>query len=255
MNSEFWGPHAWIFLHTISFWYPKEPSQMDKENMYNFIQSFSKVIPCGICRDNFNKHKEECDLFRALQSRSLFVEWMYKMHDKVNKMVGKESPPLSYVKAFYESKRAGVKKQNIDRNIINRLMEVFENTLWNYQFYTLIEETLMTSLVNDIKQYLLKYYKNNENTKKDKDELLMLIEKYINEEIDSGDKDKYMIQIEIINEIINKLRNVSDDIIEIKGGTIYKKKSIKSRKMSQKRKSRKMSQKRKSKNKNKIKIK
>jgi hypothetical protein len=119
-------------------------------------------------------------------------------------------------------------------------MEVFENTLWNYQFYTLIEETLMTSLVNDIKQYLLKYYKNNENRKKDKDELLMLIEKYINEEIDSGDKDKYMIQIEIINEIINKLRNVSDDIIEIKGGTIYKKKSRKSKlKKSKKRKSKK----------------
>lgn len=232
MNSEFWGPHAWIFLHTISFWYPKEPSQEDKENMYNFIQSFSKVIPCGICRDNFNKHKEECDLFRALGSRSLFIEWMYKMHDKVNKMVGKESPPLSYVKAFYESKRAGTKKNNIDRNIINRLLKVFEDLIYS-QNYTIIEKNLMDTLLDEIKIFMLKYYKNNENTKKDKEELLMLIEKYINEEMDNDDKEKYTIQINTINDIINKLKQTTDEILEIKGGKFSKtkrKSSLKKRK-------------------------
>ena len=30
MNPKFWGPHGWIFLHTVTMNYPKEPNNQDK---------------------------------------------------------------------------------------------------------------------------------------------------------------------------------------------------------------------------------
>jgi len=37
MRADIWGPHAWIFLHSISLEYPDNPTNIDKNNMKNFI--------------------------------------------------------------------------------------------------------------------------------------------------------------------------------------------------------------------------
>jgi len=54
MNPEVWGPHTWIFLHSISLNYPKCPTRKDKDNMRNFIVSLKGVLPCDNCKENFN---------------------------------------------------------------------------------------------------------------------------------------------------------------------------------------------------------
>ena len=36
MNSSIWGPHAWHFIHAVSFTYPLQPTQQDRENYYEF---------------------------------------------------------------------------------------------------------------------------------------------------------------------------------------------------------------------------
>ena len=46
MNPEVWGPGAWKFLHSITFYYPKEPTSRDKEYHAKFFTSLQFVIPC-----------------------------------------------------------------------------------------------------------------------------------------------------------------------------------------------------------------
>jgi len=46
MNPKFWGPHAWIFLHSVTMNYPKEPNNQDKTLYRNFFSSLKRVLPC-----------------------------------------------------------------------------------------------------------------------------------------------------------------------------------------------------------------
>jgi hypothetical protein len=52
MITSAWGSCAWLFLHTISFNYPVNPTNENKKDYFNFIVNLTKVLPCGKCRDN-----------------------------------------------------------------------------------------------------------------------------------------------------------------------------------------------------------
>ena len=99
MRPEIWGPHAWIFLHSITLEYPEEPSLIDKENMIMFINSLGNVLPCSKCRDNFKTHLKKYPLSdQALSSRKNLVKWLIDIHNCVNKI--KKCNELSYEEAL-----------------------------------------------------------------------------------------------------------------------------------------------------------
>ena len=37
MEAKIWGPHAWIFLHSITMAYPENPTDNDKKYMKIFL--------------------------------------------------------------------------------------------------------------------------------------------------------------------------------------------------------------------------
>ena len=39
MKPEVWGPHAWIFLHSITFNYPDNPTDDEKKHYKNFFEN------------------------------------------------------------------------------------------------------------------------------------------------------------------------------------------------------------------------
>ena len=91
MKPEVWGPHAWIFLHSITLEYPNNPSSDDKLNVKNFMNSLGKVIPCQKCKVNFNNHLEKNPLTdEILMSKSNLVKWLIDIHNSVNKMNNKK---------------------------------------------------------------------------------------------------------------------------------------------------------------------
>lgn len=102
MNPNVWGPHAWIFLHSITFTYPNNPTAENKMNMYNFFSNLGSVLPCDKCKINFSKHLEKHPLNnRVLCSRGNLVKWLIDIHNDVNSYTGK--PKMSYynVEQFY----------------------------------------------------------------------------------------------------------------------------------------------------------
>lgn len=92
MLTSVWGPGLWFFLHTISFNYPHRPTSEQKKHYRDFILQLKYILPCRYCRDNLKKNLKKLPLQnKDLKNREAFSRWLYKLHELVNKMLGKKS--------------------------------------------------------------------------------------------------------------------------------------------------------------------
>jgi len=108
MMTSIWGPAMWHALHTISFDYPVHPTSEEKKHYKDFIESLKYVLPCKYCRTNLTNNLKiypirECHM----KNRDTFSRYVYKLHEFINKMLGKKSG-LSYcdVRERYEHFRS-----------------------------------------------------------------------------------------------------------------------------------------------------
>lgn len=108
MLTTVWGPAMWHSLHTISFNYPVKPTQKEKKDYRRFILNLQNVLPCRYCRENLKRNFKAHPLKMCdMKDRDSFSRYIYKLHEVVNKMLGKKSG-LSYcdVRERYEHFRA-----------------------------------------------------------------------------------------------------------------------------------------------------
>ncbi len=92
MMTSVWGPSLWHSMHIISFNYPVEPTNKDKENYMRFYKSIGDVLPCRYCRENFIKNLKKVPLtIETMKSRDSLSKWVYELHEEINKMLGKNS--------------------------------------------------------------------------------------------------------------------------------------------------------------------
>jgi hypothetical protein len=108
MLTAVWGPSLWHYLHTMSFNYPIHPTESEKTHYKEFILSLQHVLPCKYCRDNLKKNFKAHPLKNCnMKNRETYSKYVYKLHEIVNKMLGKKSG-LSYcdVRERYEHFRA-----------------------------------------------------------------------------------------------------------------------------------------------------
>ena len=114
MLTSVWGPGLWHSLHSISFNYPLNPTQDEKKNYRRFILQLEHVLPCKYCRMNFKENLKCLPLqMKHMKNRATFSKYVYKLHEHINKMLGKKSG-LSYAKVRerYEHFRARCTKKN-----------------------------------------------------------------------------------------------------------------------------------------------
>jgi len=92
MLTSVWGPSLWHYLHTMSFNYPVKPTKKEKKHYRQFIMNLRNVLPCKYCRMNLRKNLKDLPLRdKDLKNRHTFSLWMYKLHEHINKMLGKKS--------------------------------------------------------------------------------------------------------------------------------------------------------------------
>lgn len=106
--TSIWGPAMWHYLHTMSFNYPVEPTEKNKEDYRNFVINLKNVLPCKYCRINLEKNLKELPLnMSEMKNRASFSLYIYNLHELINKMLGKKSG-LTYedVRERYEHFRA-----------------------------------------------------------------------------------------------------------------------------------------------------
>lgn len=94
MEPTIWGPHAWIFLHSITLGYPEYPTDRDKQNFKNFFENLGYILPCDKCRFNYVEHMKKYNLDNALGSRDELIKWLVNIHNEVNNLNNKSS--MSY---------------------------------------------------------------------------------------------------------------------------------------------------------------
>jgi hypothetical protein len=114
MLTSVWGPPMWHFLHTMSFNYPVSPTAEDKKNYSDFIYNLRYVLPCKYCRINLTSNLKANPLLDChLKSREAFSKFIYRLHEIVNKRLGKKSG-LSYcdVQERYEHFRSRCTKND-----------------------------------------------------------------------------------------------------------------------------------------------
>ena len=108
MLTTVWGPSTWHLLHTMSFNYPVNPTCDEKQKYRDFILSLQYVLPCGKCRKNLKNNFKKLPLKMChMENRAKFSLYVYRLHELVNKMLGKQSG-LSYadVRERYEHFRS-----------------------------------------------------------------------------------------------------------------------------------------------------
>ena len=95
-NNNIWGPPAWTFLHTITFNYPHNPSDQDKQNYFTFFDSLKHVLPCDKCKKHYKDNSR--DLKDNLNSRDDLVKWLIDIHNDVN--IKNNKPVWSYADVY-----------------------------------------------------------------------------------------------------------------------------------------------------------
>jgi hypothetical protein len=127
MLTTVWGPGMWHFLHTMSFNYPVHPTKSQKTQYRNFILSLQYVLPCKHCRDNLTKNFKTFPLRMCdMENRDTFSKYVYRLHEIVNKMLGKSSK-LTYcdVRERYEHFRSRCTLNDDTKKVFN--FNVFAN--------------------------------------------------------------------------------------------------------------------------------
>jgi hypothetical protein len=118
--TKIWGPGGWDFLHAITFGYPLNPTDEQREQYNTFFTSVAYVLPCVYCRISYGEFIKTNDTELTkndLENRYTLTNWLYRLHQAVNKKLGVDYH-MSYdelVKKF-ESYRAKCNKQ-LDQKI------------------------------------------------------------------------------------------------------------------------------------------
>ena len=89
MDPNIWGSKSWLFLHTITFNYPNNPSNSDKLNYKNFFNSLIYVLPCNYCKHNLKIHMKQLPIDDALNNKNTLVKWLFNIHNLTNKHLKK----------------------------------------------------------------------------------------------------------------------------------------------------------------------
>ena len=101
MDPNVWGPHAWIFLHTITLNYPNNPSELDKLEIMNFFHNLPTILPCQTCALHFKENLKKYPISKHFHSKKDLVQWLIDMHNEVNKLNNKKIYSYEEVNNYY----------------------------------------------------------------------------------------------------------------------------------------------------------
>ena len=118
--TKIWGSAAWTFNHCVTFGYPIEPTEEQKEQYKRYFISLGDVLPCKYCRESYRKfitQGEAALTDDALKNRQSLTMWFYRMHNTVNNKLDVEyGVTYEDIVNKYESFRAKCGTSKTDAN-------------------------------------------------------------------------------------------------------------------------------------------
>lgn len=89
MDPKEWGRAGWIFLFSIVLAFPLKPDFEQTDNYVKFFNYLQYVLPCEICRLHYANNLNHVPIEPYLTSRDNAFMWVLKIHNLVNKQLGK----------------------------------------------------------------------------------------------------------------------------------------------------------------------
>jgi len=92
MLTSVWGPSLWHYLHVMSFNYPINPTNLQKQKYKQLLLNFQYTLPCKYCRMNLKKNFKNFPLVNTIfENRNNFSRYIFNLHEQINKLLGKNS--------------------------------------------------------------------------------------------------------------------------------------------------------------------
>ena len=94
-QPTFWGPGVWHLLHVTAANFPCQPTQDDRRAFKAFVESLAGMLPCAACRAHFGamvagQRGAKLELTpSALKDRFALFAWTVRVHNEVNRRLGK----------------------------------------------------------------------------------------------------------------------------------------------------------------------
>ncbi len=91
MNVKIWGPPMWVSLHTISFSYPINPTNIDKQNFKQYFTLVGDMLPCILCKNSYKEFIKSGETKlddEVMLNKDNLTKWLYHLHNKVNFKLG-----------------------------------------------------------------------------------------------------------------------------------------------------------------------
>lgn len=136
---KFWGLY-WASLHYLSYIYPDNPSDIQKEQIYKLIETMNNNgILCAKCRHHFNIWSKNNDIKLFYNNKNDFINYFINLHNDVNKrnkkrIVDRKEVDLIYINfndKFLMEYRLDIKKL-FEENRIYELPDII-NTFTRQQ--------------------------------------------------------------------------------------------------------------------------
>ena len=152
MHPEVWGPHAWIFLHSVTLNYPENPSELQKQKYKEFFDSLQYVIPCEKCAYNYGIKLKNHPV--RLDSKSDLVEWLIEIHNMVNLSNGKKEITRDEFMNIYKGIYTNPQKQKIisEEKESKKIMIQEKNNYFNNNTLTIILVIIVIFLLFTLKK-------------------------------------------------------------------------------------------------------
>lgn len=96
-----WGPSSWKILHVLAYTYPEIANYETQVNIEKFIASFSELLPCNSCKDDFKKYVQKYPV--KSKTRESLIQWTVDLHNSVNKKLGKKLLTYDEAKKVWNS--------------------------------------------------------------------------------------------------------------------------------------------------------
>jgi hypothetical protein len=104
INPSIWGESFWNTFHILTFAYPDNPTNEDKQHIVNFFNAVKYILPCETCRYHFEQNLIKYPLSdHILSTRYTLVVWLINLHNDVNVRLGKKQMSVEAVIQKYSN--------------------------------------------------------------------------------------------------------------------------------------------------------
>lgn len=122
-SPKVWGPALWFILHTYTERLGNHTNPImstDQSRAWiNLLKSVEGSIPCARCRAHYKEWRtkypiEQHSNFQGILLRQKAREWLWGLHDSVNKENGLTSPPIESLSEIYGKYDESAMRRNIE---------------------------------------------------------------------------------------------------------------------------------------------